>query len=75
MPHADPDVVGRGLAVTCLDEVFETQHERCPLRAAMFGELDRLAPVPVTEFPPGSEWPVVSLVHQSAMPSIVDNAA
>jgi len=41
----------------------------------MFGELDRLAPVPVTEFPPGSEWPVVSLVHQSAMPSIVDNAA
>jgi hypothetical protein len=35
IPIIDFNVIGRRFTLTCFNEVFETQHERRPLHAAM----------------------------------------
>src|SRR5262245_2579237 len=49
VPVANPHIVRCGPALTGLGERLEAHQERRPLGAAVFGELDRLAPVAVTE--------------------------
>src|SRR5262245_63617124 len=49
VPVVDLEVVWRRPAPAIFGQRPETQQERCPLHAAMRGEFDRFAPVPVTE--------------------------
>src|SRR5262245_11605939 len=49
VPVVDLEVVGRRPALAGLCQLPKTQKERCPLHAAMGGEFDGFAPVPVAE--------------------------